>query len=107
MGRYQDALDYIFSFVNYEKPVRFGYNAETLNLGRMREFLDLLGLPHDRFRCVHIAGTKGNSSGHHRGSNALACCRSREGEEANTITVDGEDSFLMRFASRPRGETRF
>ena len=62
MGRYQDALDYIFSFVNYEKPVRFGYNAETLNLGRMRELLDRLGRPQDRFRCVHIAGTKGKGS---------------------------------------------
>ena len=62
MGRYQDALDYIFSFVNYEKPVRFGYNAETLNLGRMRELLDRLGRPQDCFRCVHIAGTKGKGS---------------------------------------------
>ncbi len=62
MGRYQDALDYIFSFVNYEKPVRFGYNAETLNLSRMRELLDRLGRPQDRFRCVHIAGTKGKGS---------------------------------------------
>ena len=62
MGRYQDALNYIFSFVNYEKPVRFGYNAETLNLGRMRELLERLGRPQDRFRCVHIAGTKGKGS---------------------------------------------
>ena len=62
MGRYQDALDYIFSFVNYEKPVRFGYDAVTLNLGRMRELLDRLGRPQDRFRCVHIAGTKGKGS---------------------------------------------
>jgi dihydrofolate synthase / folylpolyglutamate synthase len=62
MGRYQDALDYIFSFVNYERPVRFGYNAETLNLDRMRELLNRLGRPQDRFKCVHIAGTKGKGS---------------------------------------------
>lgn len=62
MGRYQDAVDYIFSFVNYEKTVRYGYNAETLNLNRMRELLDRLGSPQDRFRCVHIAGTKGKGS---------------------------------------------
>jgi dihydrofolate synthase/folylpolyglutamate synthase len=62
MGRYQDALDYIFSFVNYEKPIRFGYDAVTLNLGRMRELLDRLGRPQDRFRCIHIAGTKGKGS---------------------------------------------
>ncbi len=62
MGRYQDALDYIFSYVNYEKPVRYGYNAETLNLNRMRELLEWLGRPQDRFRSVHIAGTKGKGS---------------------------------------------
>lgn len=62
MGRYQDALDTIFSYVNYEKKVRYPYNAVTFDLGRIEHVLDLLGRPHDRFRCVHIAGTKGKGS---------------------------------------------
>jgi dihydrofolate synthase/folylpolyglutamate synthase len=62
MGRYQDALDFIFGYVNYERPVRFDYNAVTLNLGRVHDLLDRLGRPQDRFRCVHIAGTKGKGS---------------------------------------------
>ena len=62
MGRYQDALDYIFSYVNYEKQVRYPYDAVTFNLSRMEEVLDRLGRPQDRFRCVHIAGTKGKGS---------------------------------------------
>jgi len=62
MGRYQDALDYIFEYVNYEKQMRYPYNAVTFNLNRMKELLDRLGNPQSRFQCVHIAGTKGKGS---------------------------------------------
>ncbi len=62
MGRYQDALDYIFGYVNYEKKARYPYDAATFDLSRMERVLDLLGRPHDRFRSVHIAGTKGKGS---------------------------------------------
>lgn len=62
MGRYQQALEYIFSYVSHEKHVRFGASAATLNLDRMRDLLARLGQPQERFRCVHIAGTKGKGS---------------------------------------------
>lgn len=62
MGRYQDALDIIFDYVNYEKQARYPYDAVTFNLSRMEQVLEKLGRPHDRFRCVHIAGTKGKGS---------------------------------------------
>jgi dihydrofolate synthase / folylpolyglutamate synthase len=62
MGRYQDALDYIFEYVNYEKKARYPYDAVTFDLSRMDRVLELLGRPQDRFRCVHIAGTKGKGS---------------------------------------------
>jgi dihydrofolate synthase/folylpolyglutamate synthase len=62
MSRYQDALDYIFSYVNYEKQARYIYNAVAFNLRRMEELLDRLGNPQNAFRCVHIAGTKGKGS---------------------------------------------
>lgn len=62
MGRYQDALDYIFSYVNYEKKARYPYDAATFDLTRMSQVLDLLGRPHEKFRSVHIAGTKGKGS---------------------------------------------
>ncbi|OIO90415.1 MAG: hypothetical protein AUK03_13015 [Anaerolineae bacterium CG2_30_64_16] len=62
MGRYQDALDTIFEYVNYEKQMRYPYNAVAFNLDRLKELLDRLGNPQDRFQCVHIAGTKGKGS---------------------------------------------
>ena len=62
MGLYQDTLDYIFGYVNYEKQVRYPYDAVTFDLSRMEEVLERLGRPQDRFQCVHIAGTKGKGS---------------------------------------------
>ncbi len=62
MGRYQDALEYIFSYVNYERQARYAYDAVTFNLGRMEELLQRLGRPQDAFQSVHIAGTKGKGS---------------------------------------------
>lgn len=62
MGRYQDALTYIFSYVNYEKQPRYAYSALTFDLSRMEALLERLGRPQDRFRSVHIAGTKGKGS---------------------------------------------
>lgn len=62
MGRYQDALDTIFDYVNYEKKARYPYDAVTFDLSRMARVLERLGRPQDHFRCVHIAGTKGKGS---------------------------------------------
>ncbi len=59
--RYQQALDYLYSFIDYEtshqprSPVNY-------DLRRMDELLERLGNPHLMGRTVHIAGTKGKGS---------------------------------------------
>jgi dihydrofolate synthase / folylpolyglutamate synthase len=62
MGRYQDALNFIFGYVNYEKQPRYTSSAASFDLGRMHQLLDRLGRPQDSFQSVHIAGTKGKGS---------------------------------------------
>jgi len=62
MGFYQDALDYIFGYVNYERRSRYQYDAVAFDLGRMVDLLNRLGRPQDQFQAVHIAGTKGKGS---------------------------------------------
>ena len=58
---YQQALDYIWSFVDYETmPGLRG--AANYDLGRVQELLARLGEPHLAARSVHIAGTKGKGS---------------------------------------------
>lgn len=60
MSAYQDALDYIYGFVNFEtRPPDAGHNFE---LGRVERLLGFLGNPHRRIPAVHIAGTKGKGS---------------------------------------------
>jgi len=58
---YQQALDYIYSFIDYEKEPR-PRAAVHYDLRRMEELLARLGNPHLRARTVHIAGSKGKGS---------------------------------------------
>lgn len=58
---YQQALDYLYSFVDYETtpPPR---DAAHYDLRRVEELLACLGNPHLKAKSVHIAGTKGKGS---------------------------------------------
>jgi dihydrofolate synthase/folylpolyglutamate synthase len=60
--RYQDALDYIYSFVDYSRSHQANLSPENFDLARMAEFMDLLGFPQDDFPSIHIAGSKGKGS---------------------------------------------
>lgn len=59
---YQEALDYLYSFVDYSLTRNFRYAPEKFDLGRMVKFLELLGNPHQSYPVIHIAGTKGKGS---------------------------------------------
>jgi dihydrofolate synthase / folylpolyglutamate synthase len=59
---YQEALDYLFSFVDYSLTRNFRNAAEKFNLTRMRELLHSLGNPQQKYPVVHVAGTKGKGS---------------------------------------------
>lgn len=60
--RYQEALDYIYSFIDYSVERTYRYSAEVFDLARVRTLLEALGDPHDRYRSIHVAGTKGKGS---------------------------------------------
>ncbi len=59
---YQQALDYIYSFIDYEKKRVIRNAEENFKLERMRHFLQILGDPHLRYKVIHVAGTKGKGS---------------------------------------------
>ncbi|HEX2914244.1 MAG TPA: folylpolyglutamate synthase/dihydrofolate synthase family protein [Chloroflexia bacterium] len=59
---YQEALDYLNNFTNYEKIPMPPANATSLNLERVRRFLVRLGEPQRRYPSIVIAGTKGKGS---------------------------------------------
>lgn len=61
-NRYQKALDYIYSFVDYSLTKNLRYSPEKFNLSRMTSFLELIGNPHLDYATIHVAGTKGKGS---------------------------------------------
>ncbi len=58
---YPEALEYIHSFINYEKTTDWDY-PEAIKLDRMRALAKALGNPQNSFESVLIAGSKGKGS---------------------------------------------
>jgi len=60
---YRSALEFLNSFINYERRVEHRYDERRFNLERMRRLLDSIGSPHlAHKKVIHIAGTKGKGS---------------------------------------------
>ena len=59
---YQNALDYIYSFVDYSLKHASELSKAEFNLDRMRQLVSLLGDPQNDYPIIHIAGSKGKGS---------------------------------------------
>lgn len=59
---YQDALDYIYRFIDPARKAARSPDAAAHNLHRMRALLAAAGDPQSALRCVVVAGTKGKGS---------------------------------------------
>ncbi|RLC45178.1 MAG: bifunctional folylpolyglutamate synthase/dihydrofolate synthase [Candidatus Coatesbacteria bacterium] len=59
---FQESVDYIYSFVDFERTGQITYNTRALDLKAFSELLVLLSNPHEEFAVVHVAGTKGKGS---------------------------------------------
>lgn len=59
---YAEALAYIQSFSDIERSTELPVAPPRFNLERVHRLLDLAGRPQDRFKSIHIAGTKGKGS---------------------------------------------
>jgi dihydrofolate synthase/folylpolyglutamate synthase len=60
--QYQDALNYLYSFIDYSVERSYRYSADVFDLKRVEDLLARLGNPHKQYQSVHIAGTKGKGS---------------------------------------------
>ena len=58
---YREAIDYLGSFVNYEKRSGYDYKG-SFRLDRMRKLAGLLGSPQNDIKSIHVAGSKGKGS---------------------------------------------
>jgi dihydrofolate synthase/folylpolyglutamate synthase len=96
---YQEALDYLYSFIDYSLTRAFRYAPEKFNLGRMRRLMDLLGNPQTKYPVIHVAGTKGKGSTGAMMASALRAAGYRTGfytsphlvDYAERIQIDGSN----------------
>jgi len=99
---YQEALDYILSFADYERSPRSGV---VWDLARIERLLERLGNPQDAARSIHVAGTKG------KGSTAamIASILTRAGYRVGLYTSPHLLSFTERLQAdgRPVAEDAF
>jgi dihydrofolate synthase / folylpolyglutamate synthase len=58
---YLETVQYLESFVNYEKIPVYPYK-ESIKLERIKGFLAAINNPQAALRCLHVAGTKGKGS---------------------------------------------
>lgn len=61
-ARYQDTLDYLYSFVDYSLTRQTRYSPEQFDLDRMFVFMEQIGNPQKSYPIIHVAGTKGKGS---------------------------------------------
>jgi dihydrofolate synthase / folylpolyglutamate synthase len=59
---YAEALNYLYSYTNFEHKRIDQYTPDKIDPSRPARLLALLGNPHQRYPAVHIAGTKGKGS---------------------------------------------
>ena len=61
-NRYQETLDYIYSFVDNSMTHQQNLSPENFDLSRVYSFMELLGNPQLRYPVIHVAGSKGKGS---------------------------------------------
>jgi dihydrofolate synthase/folylpolyglutamate synthase len=75
-----DALEALSVCTDYEKMARTGQGYARFDLRTISRLARTLGDPQTRYRCVHVAGTKGKGSTTHLLSRILAAAGERVGE---------------------------
>jgi dihydrofolate synthase/folylpolyglutamate synthase len=59
---YREALEYLYSFVDFSMQKADTYSPERFKLERMEQLHLYLGSPSTNYQCIHVAGTKGKGS---------------------------------------------
>jgi dihydrofolate synthase / folylpolyglutamate synthase len=60
--QYQEALDYLYSFIDFSLTRNLRYSEEKFDLSRMTKLMDLIDNPQNDYDVIHVAGTKGKGS---------------------------------------------
>lgn len=92
---YQDALDWIYSFIDFSAKRLDKYAAAEFNLERMVRLMHLMGDPQRRYPTLHLAGTKGKGSVSSLCASALTAGGYRTGFYTSPHLEDFRDRFRV------------
>jgi dihydrofolate synthase/folylpolyglutamate synthase len=59
---YEQAIQFLFGRINYERVTGLAFSSDDRKLDRMQRLLDEIGNPQAGLNVVHVAGTKGKGS---------------------------------------------
>ncbi|MBI5960994.1 MAG: bifunctional folylpolyglutamate synthase/dihydrofolate synthase [Chloroflexi bacterium] len=90
---YAEAIDYLYSFINWEVNRQDRYTSEVMTLDRPRRVLAAVGDPHYVYPVIHITGTKGKGS---VGAMCAAACQA-SGLRAGLYSSPHLQDFRERF----------
>lgn len=93
---YDEALDYLYSLINYEVQRPERYSPEVVSLDRPRALLRLLGDPQTRYPTLHLTGTKGKGSVSAMCASALQAAGLRVGLYSSPQLQDFRERFRIQ-----------
>jgi dihydrofolate synthase/folylpolyglutamate synthase len=104
INSYSKALRFLTTLSDYERLRIVRYNVENFNLDRMRTLLKKLGNPQERFRSVHVAGTKGKGSTCTMIAAMLQACGYKVGLYTSPHLVDVRERIIINGEMISRAE---
>ena len=92
---YNEALDYLYGFINYELKRVERYTPDVVSLQRPRQLAAALGKPHKAYPTLHITGTKGKGSVGKMCASALRAAGLRTGLYTSPHLQDFRERFQI------------
>lgn len=102
--KYQETLDYLYSFVDFSLTRNLRNAEEKFDLDRMRALAERLGHPQQAYPIIHIAGTKGKGSIAALCAGALQAAGYRVGLYTSPHLVDYTERIQVNRQSIPQAD---
>ena len=102
MDAYQEALDYLYSHIDYSLQRVFRMSPERFDLERVRALLAALGDPQQAYPIIHIAGTKGKGSVAAFCASALQAAGYRVGLYSSPHLIEYTERIRVNFEEIPK-----
>src|SRR5512135_1702257 len=92
---YDEAVDYLYSLINYEVQRPDRYAPDVVSLDRPRALMAALGDPQETYPIVHVTGTKGKGSVSAMCASALQAAGLRVGLYSSPHLQDFRERFRV------------